>query len=84
LFKFLNIYLTDSNSRTYTFYIINCKRFYKLWDIHILKFHLICSSFVLFGSFIDLIFIQMDQIASNVLTIPIEKSMIFYYFFLFT
>jgi hypothetical protein len=29
-FKFLNIYLTDPNSRTYTFYVINCKRFYKL------------------------------------------------------
>jgi hypothetical protein len=28
--KFLNIYLADPNSRKYTFYVINCKRFYKL------------------------------------------------------
>jgi hypothetical protein len=48
-----------------------------------LKFHSICSSFVLFFFSFGFIFIQMDQIAGNVLTVLIEKNMIFTIFFIF-
>jgi hypothetical protein len=47
----------------------------------LLKFHSICSNFVLFCFFIWFISIQMDHIANNVLTALIEKNMIFTIFF---
>jgi hypothetical protein len=68
------MYPVDPYSRTYTFYVTNCKRFYKLKDIQILKFQfapILCCFAFSFG----FIFIQMDQIANNVLIVPIEKTL---------
>jgi hypothetical protein len=77
----LNIYLADLNSRAYTFYVINCKRFFKLqvidWWNSIQFAPVLCCFAFSFGY----IFIQMDQIASYVLTVPIEKNMIYTSFF---
>jgi hypothetical protein len=47
-----------------------------------LKFHLIAPVLCCFTFSFGFIFIQMDQIASNVLTVPIEKKMIFTIFFI--
>jgi hypothetical protein len=76
----LNIYHANPNSRTYMFYVIKCKFFYILYDIYILNSIQFAPVMCCFTFSFRFIFIQMDWIASNVLTIPIEKSMIFYYF----
>jgi hypothetical protein len=76
--KFLNIYLANPNSRTYTFYVIKCQKVKII--LHSIQFAPILCCFAFSFGFI---FIQMYHIASNVLTVRIEKTWFFTIFFNF-
>ena len=75
--KFLNIYLADPNFGTYTFYVTNCRRYYKLYNMDCWNSIQLAPILCCFAFSFGFIFIQMDEIASYVLTALIGKNIVF-------